>query len=169
MSEHQNVVTCRNCGKLWDRGNRKGFTCQTCYSRIRRAKLKCPICGGPMGSRKSKTCRACYKPEPKKGKQNGHWIDGTTRHTKGYSYRRQPDHPRAYNGYVLEHIVVMEEMIGRPLLPKETVHHKNGIKGDNRPENLELWASSHHPGQRVSDLVEYAVQILMTYAPERLK
>lgn len=67
-----------------------------------------------------------------------------------------------------EHRMIMEKIIGRDLRPEETIHHKNGIRSDNRPENLELWASRHKPGQRVSDLVEYSEQILALYAPEKL-
>lgn len=64
---------------------------------------------------------------------------------------------------ILEHVDVMEKAIGRKLLPKETVHHKNGIKDDNKLENLELWASQHPPGQRVSDLQEFATEIASEY------
>jgi len=77
---------------------------------------------------------------------------------------RKKDHPRANpNGYVFEHIVVMEDMIGRPLLPDENVHHKNGIKDDNRPENLELWVSPQPSGIRVEDAIVWANEILARY------
>jgi hypothetical protein len=71
---------------------------------------------------------------------------------------RQPD-----GSYIFEHRIVMEQVLNRPLEPYENVHHKNGVRHDNRPENLELWTTYQPRGQRVSDLVQWARQILQQY------
>jgi len=71
--------------------------------------------------------------------------------------------------YKYEHRIVMEQIIGRELLGIENVHHKNGVRNDNRPENLELWSVRQPKGQRIEDKVEYAIEILKLYAPNLLK
>lgn len=77
------------------------------------------------------------------GANNPAWTGGRyIEPEKGYVMIRLPDHPRArQNGYVLEHILVAEQMLGRALLPGEEVHHKNEIRSDNDPDNLVVYAS----------------------------
>jgi hypothetical protein len=71
------------------------------------------------------------------GKDHPRWTGG--RHiTNGYVSVYAPGHPRKCNNYVYEHILVMENSIGRKLTRVENVHHINGIKTDNRIENLLL-------------------------------
>lgn len=104
----------------------------------------CPSCGG----RKSYYSANCYKCT----------YPGDATRKAGYVRKRGPD-----GRLRQEHVLVMEEYLGRGLLPKENVHHKNGIKDDNRLENLELWTHKQPYGQRVVDLVAWAREILERY------
>ena len=66
------------------------------------------------------------------------------------------------------HRLVMEKMLGRCLWPEENVHHLNGIRDDNRPENLELWCKPQPKGQRVADLLDFVVSHYAKELRERL-
>jgi hypothetical protein len=77
----------------------------------------------------------------KRGAESNLWHGGRTMH-QGYVRIHVPDHPsRNSRGYVFEHRLVMETKLGRYLTDGEKVHHLNGIKTDNRPENLEVLVS----------------------------
>lgn len=115
----------------------------------------------------SNSCRKCFK---QTGAYNSNWKGGKTYHKKGYVMRHVPQHPRCANnhGYIFEHILVMEKKLGRYLFKNENIHHKNGIKNDNRLKNLELWSRAQPSGTRVKDLVKFANDILMVYKPSLL-
>lgn len=102
-----------------------------------------------------------------RGEGAGNWKGGRI-FRDGYIFLYAPDHPRAnHKKYIGAHRLAMEAHIGRYLLPKETVHHINGHRDDNRIENLELWSKGHPAGQRVKDLLVWAQEIVKCY--EHLK
>lgn len=79
----------------------------------------------------------------------------------GYILRIDHNSPHSgSNGHVYQHRQVMAEMLGRPLRKGENVHHRNGNRKDNRPENLELWVSGQPAGQRVQDVARWAIELL---------
>ncbi len=121
----------------------------------------------------STQCRSCQQ------KNRRDTATGSKHKYRGYVYLFQPGHPNATDqGRVAEHRYLMSELLGRPLLKVENVHHRNGVKDDNTvdgplksdPEtgrlysgNLELWSTSQPSGQRPGDKVKWAREIIALY------
>lgn len=80
-----------------------------------------------------------------KGRSNGMWKGGKS-YINHYGYRMiyMPNHPHSEKSYIKEHILIAEQKIGRRLKQNEVVHHVNGVKTDNRPENLHVTTNSAH-------------------------
>ncbi|HKR57166.1 MAG TPA: HNH endonuclease, partial [Gemmatimonadales bacterium] len=79
-----------------------------------------------------------------RGSHDARWKGGRIVDQDGYVLLWTPGHPhpRKHTQYVLEHRLVMESLLGRYLRPSEVVHHRNKQRGDNRPENLQLFGSN---------------------------
>ena len=143
---------CPGCGRTFTKDRHR-----VCCSCRRLDRCSC----GELKRKEYPKCRACTS---QAGERNGNWKGGTIYHKKGYVMMATPNHPRGR--YVFEHILVMEAQLGRFLESDENVHHKNGVKHDNRPENLELWIKPQPAGIRVEDAVHWAEEILRRYRPE---
>jgi len=108
--------------------------------------------------------RSCGCRHFRRGPDNPNWRGGRRKTKHGYIAIHNRNHKNSdKSGQMFEHTLVMSEHLGRPLTKEEEVHHKNGIRDDNRIENLELWSGSHPAGSRVADLVAFAREILAQY------
>lgn len=120
--------------------------------------MPCPECGELM-HKNSKLCRDCNPTLT--GENNPNWNGGMSRHSSGYIYLVvERDGVRKY---IFEHILVMEDELGRRLFPDENVHHINGVRDDNRIENLELWVRPQPTGIRATDALAWAQEIIKRY------
>jgi predicted amidophosphoribosyltransferase len=145
-----------------DKTPRTCFTCKADFVPSSNHK-NCPVCRslarkhfcdcGKEIWEKSTRCLRCHNLN-KTGKSLG-----VTYHKRGYVMRR------VHKEYVFEHILVMERHLGRKLLEGENVHHINGVKDDNRIENLELWTRPQPAGVRAKDILKWARQVIETYEP----
>ena len=146
---------CLTCSRTFKPSSRH-FDCPACRGRAMRS--PCPKCG-ELKARTSTVCEKCCPSFA--GHLNPNWKGGSRRHQKGYIQisSTDPDRPK----YVFEHVLVMESVVGRRLVSGENVHHINGVRDDNRPENLELWIKPQPTGIRIPDAVAWARQIIELY------
>lgn len=190
------IISCERC-KEEKKHHAKGF-CKKCYPRQYQDAKKmaswnkiCTVCGityfnKSLGSR-AKYCKPCAFEVQKINHRNrlrikkGIPLDRPVKTKKkdgegyispqGYKLITVRGHPNSKNkqGRIAEHIVIMANHIGRPLKDGESVHHKNGIRNDNRIENLELWHRGQPAGQRVEDKINWAIEFLKEYGYEMKK
>jgi len=178
-------LKCEHCGKAFVR--RKGqesaraFCSRRCYwdsdyrsELVAQANVKrnpdawyeapCAACGTKVRRHASRRpqrtycSRACHNRDRRRAQRKGGYV---------LIFVGKGEPGATKSGHVFEHRLVMQELLGRPLMPEENVHHKNGVRDDNRPDNLELWTRSQPQGQRVEDKILWAKDFLALYQEEQ--
>jgi hypothetical protein len=131
----------------------------------------CEACGNNFKPPRQETrfCSNRCRGIGTRGEKSHKWKGGPTARRSYVNVRVEPDDPIGWamrydaTDYVPEHRLVMARHLGRPLTRDEVVHHVNGLRYDNRLENLELWRTGHPMGQNVADHVAWAREILERY------
>lgn len=145
------IKICINCNRKF-KPSSKHKACPACRSKARYNECSC----NNKKHWKARVCKNCQGLE-QSGMNNPKWSGGKYEHS-GYI--------NVYVGngkYVREHRLIMEKHLGRKLLKDENVHHINGIRNDNRIENLELWCKPQPTGVRARQVYEWAKEIVARY------
>lgn len=161
-------MLCVECGNEITLGNFRKFCSEPCRTKRDRRNYQNKLRSDPIRiERKNKLNRDYYRIK------NGIDINAPRLIGKrgsgfttpsGYRGMKKKNHPNAQkNGDILEHVFVMSQYLGRPLQKGENVHHKNGVRDDNRIENLELWNHRQCKGQRVEDKIQWCKEFLEQY------
>lgn len=157
-------AVCKTCDaifqkRLYDHEDAVGFCSAKCMGKKNRERIeiKCTICDSSIMIQQSRL-----------GKTKFCSRECASFSHRGPKYREKQPHEKyklisKNNKPVAEHRFVMQQMIGRPLAKNENVHHKNGLRKDNRPSNLELWHVGQPFGQRVDDKAAWCIEFLSQY------
>ena len=169
------ILTCDQCKKDFQRKGAKRFCSRKCNVDYWHEQEAIKLKNNPeLQKERTTRSRMWYRKKKDLNLDPNVFLQrkkGTGSFTSaGYKYISVKGHPNSgKNGAILEHKFVMSEHLGRPILKHETIHHKNGIRDDNKIENLELWSSRHCKGQRVEDKIKWCKEFLDIYEYDVIK
>ena len=118
--------------------------CSVCKKPLERYQTK--FCSQKCRDKRDEDGKLLFPRKPRRGEVHKRPSNGRIKNGKGYVLIREPNHPNQSNAYVLEHRPVMEKHLKRFLEEWELVHHRNGVRDDNRLENLEIVIKKAHFG-----------------------
>ena len=168
LNRHPNAKYCQACAEVVHREQTKAYRKRVLESGI----CRCKVCGKPLlwnGSYKKKKpeqCIDCYRKHMRKGKDSPTWKGGKfTSYGYVYVYCPEPNPRRRKQNkhgeyYIAEHILKWEKANKMPLPANHIVHHINGIRHDNRPQNLLALPRGSHSGYEVQKALQKRIREL---------